>query len=656
MKNRIFTAEIGSNGGLSVLKRTDDPTGMNFVKSGYEFFTFPDFVFIEKTETDSSASCLFKKDSVSVRVDYKLTDALYVDIFLTDTDCVPVYFNQGDFAVNIPLADSYDDSVTCMKERCHAHIWAGLNSCYVRAVRMGDSDFNLGLVMNGGSIASYSQAYVKPNDRGIFLLDASAFYLNPKETKRFSFTVFPYDSDEKFFSACMSSPEFIRINSPDGYTLIEGESTEFTATVSAPVTELFTDCSNGTVSTKISGNTVKIKLTPKTAGECKVFITINGNKTYAAFNVLPALDGFIEKRLNRIVDEQQCLDPNSPLFGAFLIYDNRTKTQYFYNAHSDYNACRERLGMGILLATFLQTHHSEKLTEALRKHTEFVKREFVDYETGEVYNTIGKISTFKRLYNIPWATLYFTEIYNLTHDETCLDFIYKSLKFYYENGGTKFYPNGIRFAEFMNAFRHGGKTEEFDEIMSLFDKHIANIVKNGTCYPPHEVNFEQTIVTPAVTLLLDKYELSGDAFYLHEAEKHLNILRRFDGDQPHYRLNKTPIRYWDDYFFGKTHTYGDTFPHYWSSLSGTCFYRYGRLNNNAKAAEYGKQCLLNTLCVVNADGIGSCAHVYPFRVLGNRYRDDMFAPLSNEFISGEFDDDFANDQDFALYFALKAFL
>ena len=46
----------------------------------------------------------------------------------------------------------------------------------------------------------------------------------------------------------------------------------------------------------------------------------------------------------------------------------------------------------------------------------------------------------------------------------------------------------------------------------------------------------------------------------------------------------------------------------------------------------------NCLCLFNARGEGSCAYVYPFRL--------------NE-KPGEFYDEWANDQDFALYFAME---
>ena len=35
--------------------------------------------------------------------------------------------------------------------------------------------------------------------------------------------------------------------------------------------------------------------------------------------------------------------------------------------------------------------------------------------------------------------------------------------------------------------------------MELFQTHVDNIISIGTSYPPHEVIYEQTIVTPAVT-------------------------------------------------------------------------------------------------------------------------------------------------------------
>ena len=46
----------------------------------------------------------------------------------------------------------------------------------------------------------------------------------------------------------------------------------------------------------------------------------------------------------------------------------------------------------------------------------------------------------------------------------------------------------------------------------------------------------------------------------------------------------------------------------------------------------------NCLCLFTDDGRGSCAYVYPYRINGEK---------------GQFYDEWANDQDFALYFALE---
>ena len=48
----------------------------------------------------------------------------------------------------------------------------------------------------------------------------------------------------------------------------------------------------------------------------------------------------------------------------------------------------------------------------------------------------------------------------------------------------------------------------------------------------------------------------------------------------------------------------------------------------------------NNLCLFKADGSASCAHIYPLTVNG---------------IRGEYFDEFANDQDFALYYFINFF-
>ena len=56
--------------------------------------------------------------------------------------------------------------------------------------------------------------------------------------------------------------------------------------------------------------------------------------------------------------------------------------------------------------------------------------------------------------------------------------------------------------------------------------------------------------------------------------------KRLMGNQPSYHLNEIAIRHWDGYWFGKREMWGDTFPHYWSTLTGAAFYLYAQCVGN----------------------------------------------------------------------------
>ena len=65
------------------------------------------------------------------------------------------------------------------------------------------------------------------------------------------------------------------------------------------------------------------------------------------------------------------------------------------------------------------------------------------------------------------------------------------------------------------------------------------------------------------------YELSGDKKFLEMGEKILAVLELFSGFQPDFHMYEVGIRHWDGYWFGGNRIFGDTYPHYWSSITGT---------------------------------------------------------------------------------------
>lgn len=651
MKNEIFNVTFSKEtGGIDGLFLSVEEDGINFCKAGGSFFTVKKYTKRREVigytlqsheENETDATSVYERYGVLVTVKYTLQkDGLFVNILVDNTNDFPVYHKQADFSLTMPFNDAYESSEICIPKRCNTHFWAGLDTTYIRAVRMGNIDRNVGVVFDKGRFASYSQeGCPNSNNRGYFLLDNAPFMLLPKQQYEISCRVFLYATEEEFVSECKKSPNYLHIESVNGYTFFQKDKKIFTVTAPAPIQKATCVCSNGKAVTKVYGNTLSVQLKPKTLGHNRVEIEVDGVKTYANFCIYKSVEDHIQKRVKFIVEKQQCLEKDSPLYGAYLCYDNEEDRQFYDHRWRDQNASRERVGMGLLVAKYLQTHKDKKVEQSLLLYRQFVAREFLDENTGMVCDSIGMDNSIRRLYNILWVANLYEELYNLFKEREYLEIMVRIIQYYYGLGGAKFYPNAISMYKCVKALAKAGMNQEREEVLRLFEEHIDCIVERDVYYPPHEVNFEQTIATPATNLLLDRLAISGEEKYRKEAEKHLNILHRFDGTQPDYRLNKIPIRFWDAYWFGRSEMHGDTRPHYWSALSGYCFWFYGEIIGSEVAREYGRQCLKNCLCVTDDEGRGYCAYLYPYHINGER---------------GEYNDMMANDQDYALYYALLA--
>ncbi|WP_046173553.1 hypothetical protein [Domibacillus indicus] len=131
------------------------------------------------------------------------------------------------------------------------------------------------------------------------------------------------------------------------------------------------------------------------------------------------------------------------------------------------------------------------------------------------------------------------------------------------------------------------------------------------------------------------YKLTDDSKYLDEAKKHIKILELFNGLQPDYHLYETAIRHWDGYWFGKHRLYGDTFPHYWSSLTGRVYQNAAEITKDTEYYKKAEASYRGVLNLFNEDGSASCAKLTPHTVNG---------------IKAGFYDPWANDQDWGLYY------
>ena len=75
-------------------------------------------------------------------------------------------------------------------------------------------------------------------------------------------------------------------------------------------------------------------------------------------------------------------------------------------------------------------------------------------------------------------------------------------------------------------------------MLAFFEAHAQVIAAAGLRYPPHEVNFEQSIVAPATIILLEVYLVTRSQVYLDAAREQLRCLESFNGRQPDYHLHE----------------------------------------------------------------------------------------------------------------------
>ena len=660
MKNEKFTLTFDPERGLlTSCILNADPECANFIKEGHGFgeihstlwFTWDNGVFDKKgeawdfvsfSESEQEAVACFSRRGVFVCETFLLCENDFrLRIEVKNTNFYPVYFKKEDFSIYTPFADSYDDSLTSQRIRVHTHIAPSSEQTFIRLERMGVSEHNLGIILSSGAVSSYSQEGCHcSNDRGFLFLNVEPFSLLKDETYTLEFIAFAHRGGEDFFEKALAYPTFVRVCAKDGFVLFENCTSELTLICGETVQSVSASVNQNSLPLTVEDTLVHIPLVRLPLGENILEYTVNGRRGVARLFVSKPLQDLQRERAHFIINHQQCLDEKSPLYGAFLIYDNEEKRQYFSFDWPDHNANRERMSMGVFLIKYLRKTGDRTVEKSLSLFTEFLLRECVDEDTGRAYNNIGKDKTQKRLYNAPWVFLYFAELYLYTHEKRYIDLVFRMVIAYYENGGTHFYPNGIRMSELRRAFLESGDEDNCQRIYALFDEHIDNLIQNGTQYPPHEVNYEQAIVTPAVSLMLDKYLMCKDEKYIREAERHLALLIKFHSDAPDYRLDKVPIRYWDNYWFGKTQSsvYGDTLPHPALAHSAHCFYAYGVITGNQKWIDYGIQTFQAAYCLFSPDGKASSAFVYPERVNGAK---------------GNFFDPFADEQDGFLYLAYK---
>ena len=553
----------------------------------------------------------------------------------TNTGMLDLELPVGAVSIAAPLFDQYPDAHESLTRRCHVHLWTGSASAWINAQRMGTEPPHLGLVVTQGSLPAYSQRGGTLSDRGVFLLHPSAIRLRSGESTVLAWRLFWHAGWDDFFAKLQATPGFVRLTAA-AYTVTAGQPLELAAASADSLADAIVTANGQPVATRLVEGRLLASVATREPGDLEVVLDHAGRQSRLRAFVVPPVDDLIEARVKFIVRRQQRHAPGDPLDGAYLAFDNETGEQVYDPKRSDHNAGRERVGMGVLAALYLplcrDPAFKAELAESLRHYAAFVARE-LENEDGVVFERVGRQKS-ERSYNFPWVAHLHLALYQATGDRDQLDRFVRVVRSYYATEeGLRFYPIGFPVRDGLAALAAAGRVSERDELLAKFRAHGDHFIANGAAYPRSEVNFEQSIVAPAAQLLAELYLITGEPRFLEGAKRQLPLLEAFAGRQPDSRLHEISLRHWDDYWFGKLRVYGDTMPHYWSTLNALAYAYYGLGTKDPAWARRAETVIAGNLSLFAPDGSASAAHLYAFSTAGQ---------------AGARNDPWANDQDWAL--------
>ncbi|KAL0935746.1 six-hairpin glycosidase [Colletotrichum truncatum] len=553
-------------------------------------------------------------------------------------------------AIYTPFNDHYTNTTDALQARTHAHVWAhGGSSSWVKLSQMGGHGRDLGLVLTKGSLSGYSiesrDEVTHSNTRGVFLLHPSIPILEPGDSSIIEWTFFWHTGWNDFFSQCARrSSQFIHFSIPK-HTLVSGESIAIRMRGSPEAVNSTTKV-NGKPVRRLSEGFSYVHDAEQFGEKTLRISTGTGSdlrESLVFLNTVPQYDELIKSRIQFIVDKQQVTNPSDFLHGAYIVYDNQAEAPPFYETQQDRNAGRERVGMGVLIGRWLKKNPSSSLQESFSAYYSFVCTK-LQGKDGWVYDApVGTgTSSRKRLYNWPWVLQLHLVASSIgvpaLSGKTPLERFMLTLESFYAEGGASLYAIGLPILEGLRTLESSGDKKSFERAKALFVKHGENILERGTNYPPFEVNFEQSIVAPAAIILIELYRFTGDKTWFEAAKSQVEVLLRFAGKQPDYRVHDVAIRHWDGHWFGKDRMWGDTFPHYWSTLNAIALHHYSKVTGDPTFERQADGIIRANMALFTPEGRGSCAWIYPTSVNGR---------------AGHYKDPYANDQDWALAHLLQ---
>lgn len=650
LAGKNFVVEINEqNGNPTELLFCDDSYRMNWIRNDYTGVSVIGYQneTIEANKCEISVIGFNSDRTVKLTINRFIKDGKYCEeyIFKNTADSA-VSVDEDNTGIVFPYNCLFDKKENMLHTRCNSHVWCAGEVCKIQSVKLDGTKPYLIQKAVKGHFAGYGllcDIAVTPNasfDRGYIVLYPQATVLAPGEEERLCF--------EFYFSDKREELSFVTADKYSGFL-----QEEFRINVKAEkvIESISAECENKEIVFETNGKSAWTTLKFDKLGEKKLNLTVNRKSTFIKLNILRPLQNILESRVKFIAEKQQFLKSGSKLDGAYLIFDRATNSLYHNADFPNHNSARERLSMGALMALSLRICYDKKREASLRKHREFIECEILDLKSGFVNDGVNRSAV--RLYNFPWVSTYYLEWYNFSKDIQCLLTAARVLHKYYELGGADQEPPCIEAYEILQHLKSERLFDEYEKLKKEFIAHADSILERRTHSSSHEVSCANGMMNLMSTFLFQAFLLTEDKKYLKTTEELLKISESFFDCQPDFKMYGIALRYWDMYWFGKYESYGDTYPQWLSALTAQMYY-FCDMATGQEHKRLIRDNLLGNCCVYFSDGFAACGYLYPKKIKvfsSDPKIENPSRPLGEW--KGERFDDFANDQDWSLYYAVK---
>ena len=516
--------------------------------------------------------------------------------------------------LSTPWRDLYTSALDALTAAVHAHVFCGGAESWVLAEPMSGDQPLLGLIVDEGALAAYSiesrNIRGLSNVRGHLLLHPTDYGRNPDafggqqplplqpgEEYQLAWRVGWYPDRDSFLTATDPPARL------DRYAALTGK----------PMTITGRDGARSTVTRYVAG-----------VHDLKI-----GNlRTAVLFH--PPLADLITARVRFILDHQIARHRAGRRRHAFLAYDNVTGlTQPSDGGWVDWSDGSERLAMPTLLQEVrLRGWPGSELDATLHGFAGFARAHLLDDQGTPRRGSYEPWTDQTRIYDSPWLAHFFATQFLIFGSREDLELAEQILLRSYALGAGRHLSIGQPEAVTLVAdlLRQAGQASRAEQLQDhLLDsaRHFAEVELD---LPAHEVNYEQSIVAPLVSLFAIAYGLDGNPTLLDSLKTALRWLRTFGGPQPHVRLHQIAIRHWDGFWFGAQRQWGDIFPHHWSCLTAVALAQLPAEIADDDTVEQAEAILTANLANIYADGTATCAFTLPSTVDGQPgYRADALA-------------------------------